>query len=1481
MSSALDDVTLTELFRLGGGLKGEFQSLVNDLRSPNIVYDKHVISMVERFEVLICGNNIKTVLDSRGRLSTLDKLRTLVVKLRGVPKGEIPGVLSSLMPDLVELVQIAEISAVFKQVVNECLTEMNAELERVKNQQLSASATASLAQGSQKTATASNPNNTASASRKKSTAEPAPAGTASRRSSTGKTGTAKSGTASDENAGFIDPTLVKQWNRKLGIIFYSSDLPMNVQEACATGVSSTRQQLECNRLIDIVVLDASKKILHHMNRKYGKLINSITSFMETQAEYVNTCAVNVAEFFLKIAKMVELHREEQTNLDNRNADELWDLSEDFRIEKEDREALFQQACQRIRESVSSQELNNNFEEVLDLLEKIQNSYRTYHSKACFSADKYPLILIDEYRNYLLKISATFLTLPVKNHNLLMNYNRVFDRVIRFNKKFFEADPRAAGVEPREVVPSEDIPTEGASSEVGVEGVSEVVNNPDDPPIEPVKVEEKEVYATPLDEASSEQQAFTGKYESISSFDSLIDGLMREADSTEPEDIAAPSSSFAAKGPTARADYPFLKDPNDKFNNITTTYLVSIPLLRDDYDALTDDDKDEYNDALQKLFIPLDDASVAALNPELVSVYNDCVACYNDTKAVYATTQEPDYIRAHPPTRVYSKTVIIPDKWGRKSTQVDTVEVSELWVLSLETERDDIKKVVSNIRESVTVAIEKESFQRLDYSEKNAASKKDEFTEELEDRLRTHWPRRGRVETQIKQPREAELLSHEDKTMRYIQSIQQRMYDSQKNFISVSANGKRKCDDYINDIASLKELLSGTFRNLASLQAIDVKARTFYLAFLKENQQILDQLNKICTDDSNNIITYALDFRKVCPPQAPDNPSGGGYSESEIKEIEILVHSQCDEIRVIIEEWKKDIIVLKEQQDISAKQQDEFTKLYEKCTQDVAMAEGLGQKYGAPRRRAQERIRTEISRDEKSASKVDNMLDELEKICQEVGNTKVDLLDGEEDEPNSVSFDVNNGKKELDKLKYTWNLMNNIRVAFHNRASYLRILEKVISTDKLSWMTAYRIPDTSDVTKDEDTEANDENTEKFGVKATFEEIIQEVDTACRKETKDLYESEGRGNLLADGGVPESLRVWLKETQEKLIGKNGHREKAWKRFWAQVEKFEIIVARKKLNDGNNNQNEEEEESKDEECGSIVPYPSPGICLKLLTDAFILYLKYECVNRQNSFTKLTRKLDKSRDQNERLLRPKLGSPDAVDELNALNETELDRSNEYVVGVKSYLSDCIIAITEHFKSYINDGTICSKGLISMLDSIVRLDILNVPPDTAVPTKRMSMKRLRKAQRLRQIVASGGEDRSRERVWPEISLSNISAFLVEFNNVVIKPEPVIDTTTPAVPTKGGKGQPAPVAAAVTDTFSLVPDEWLKLVGKDSAIKGAVSTAHRAFIKDRDIQVNRYLEVVTFTINDINAKCNRLLAEEKSWIERWKKQVDMLRTGNL
>ena len=77
----------------------------------------------------------------------------------------------------------------------------------------------------------------------------------------------------------------------------------------------------------------------------------------------------------------------------------------------------------------------------------------------------------------------------------------------------------------------------------------------------------------------------------------------------------------------------------------------------------------------------------------------------------------------------------------------------------------------------------------------------------------------------------------------------------------------------------------------------------------------------------------------------------------------------------------------------------------------------------------------------------------------------------------------------------------------------------------------------------------------GKKATIDEVMNDMDTSCREETKELYESEGLGDALGDGGVPESLQNWLEESKEKILGPSGHREKAWKRLWGQVTRYVI--------------------------------------------------------------------------------------------------------------------------------------------------------------------------------------------------------------------------------------------------------------------------------------------------------------------------------------
>lgn len=670
------------------------------------------------------------------------------------------------------------------------------------------------------------------------------------------------------------------------------------------------------------------------------------------------------------------------------------------------------------------------------------------------------------------------------------------------------------------------------------------------------------------------------------------------------------------------------------------------------------------------------------------------------------------------------------------------------------------------------------------------------------------------------------------------------------------------------------------------------------------------------------MSYARDFRKICPPQVAGVE--GGYSESEILEIEALVEGQCAEIQAISEEWQLSIKQLEEEQLQSLKCQDEFAARYKKATQDVAMSEGLGQKYGAPRRRAQERIRTEVNRDERCAGKLDALLAKLEFACSEAervaNNVQVRELSTdsylatsptkpEVDETNSARFGqpmYTVGVEQLYQCTSNWNLLVQVRLSLQQRVKYLRIMEGALpELPALPWLTQDRIQLCSALGVDQGA------AELSALVAdeppiTLEAVFDEVDKTCRQETRTLYESEGLGSVLGAGGVPDALQTWLAESKEKLLGRHGHREKAWKRLWAQVQRSEDILARHLV---------AVEEAVSTKPNSNSPLPpatggdelkieskyttklgAPSVCFRALVASFINFAKQDKEQKIDEFSQLLQVWEKGREKHERLLRPRLGSPDMAEELAQLDNIESQRSAELVEHVGKFRTLLVRSQTDHLMKFLEDAGVCGKGLIQLLDSTLRQEQLQVPPDTAIPKKHMTLKKLRKAQRIREQVAQGGEDRSQVRVWDGIDTQFPLAVVQAAEDLVLDlgKDPRDTAVTPsaagAAPAppdnkkdakkdaKAAKNAPPPDPSAPP---SLMPPSWAAALKEKSAVKGQVSTAHRIVISERDAAVAKFAQYLAGSVEDFRADYDTILRQETSWNERWKRQVDMLRHGSM
>ena len=78
-----------------------------------------------------------------------------------------------------------------------------------------------------------------------------------------------------------------------------------------------------------------------------------------------------------------------------------------------------------------------------------------------------------------------------------------------------------------------------------------------------------------------------------------------------------------------------------------------------------------------------------------------------------------------------------------------------------------------------------------------------------------------------------------------------------------------------------------------------------------------------------------------------------------------------------------------------------------------------------------------------------------------------------------------------------------------------------------------------------------------------------------------------------------------------------------------------------------------------------------------------------------------------------------------------------------------------------------------------------------------------------------------------------------------------------------------------------MPPSWAATLTENSAVKGLVSTAHRIVVTERDAAVARFAQYLAACLEEVRTDYDTVLKQENSWNERWKRQVDMLRQGNL
>ena len=744
------------------------------------------------------------------------------------------------------------------------------------------------------------------------------------------------------------------------------------------------------------------------------------------------------------------------------------------------------------------------------------------------------------------------------------------------------------------------------------------------------------------------------------------------------------------------------------------------------------------------------------------------------------------------------------------------------------------------------------------------------------------------------------------------------------------------------------------------------------------------------EDSAAIEAYAKDIYRSNPRQ--EEGKQGGYSEDEMREIEVMVSAQCDELKELVKGWSRTVIALQEEQERSAQALTEFSVKYDAKVLELSLSEGLGQKYGAPRRRAQAKLRTEVTRDDRSAGKVDELLAQLEYLCAEQRrkleySTGADApneseggegyaapaplkagTDKDDNNVDGVKGIVPHGRAEQDKANEIWALAVKIRGALHERCHYLQALSplgsKVVSSNSIPWLASDRIPvlinkegeqviqgkrDFPTAALTVETESQSAQAKSATVAAprpgspevsasaggaggvtsssnplTFAEAVEDAMVVCRKETKELYatvsvgapvpegkEAKGaaaaaaanKDTLESNGSIPNSLEIWLRDNKEKLVGAGGHLEKASQRLWHQVGRLEILLNRRLGThvQAEGGESDDELGSEADDGDSVKPRERPTrqrgahlISVRLVTLAHLGFLKQQRDLRDGKVSKVLAVLEKVRVVNERSLRPRLGSPDseAVAELAAILDKEQRRSQDVQDTVTRFRSTFIKYVVELARNAFEDIVQCTQSCMSYLDSCVHQALMTIPAGCALPRKRMTAKRLKKAQRIRSAVETGAEDRSKERRWPSIAVERFARAVADIESIVVSAPSPLDANVSHSSAASG---PPPLGRKATikglsalkkantarseDELhqTLLSNDWLERIRQNSAIRSYVSSAHRALIEERNSCVEQLTDEVVTILVEVKEKYTRLLLIEEGWTERWRRQVRNLR----
>jgi hypothetical protein len=705
-------------------------------------------------------------------------------------------------------------------------------------------------------------------------------------------------------------------------------------------------------------------------------------------------------------------------------------------------------------------------------------------------------------------------------------------------------------------------------------------------------------------------------------------------------------------------------------------------------------------------------------------------------------------------------------------------------------------------------------------------------------------------------------------------------------------------------------------NLAALQGVEGKAKQARATYRMEAEDWRKRLMVLARDSPGLLVRGNENL--VLNAHASTFEKGGDYNDEEITLLKELMDNTSAKLHITVKERIEVVEELKKEQESALALAARFKERYDRCLQDLCMRDGLGQKYGAPRRNPQERLRTEVARSDMASEKIDKLLVLLKTLCASA-------------EQGENSSDGVTARKKRNRSFWSLRIRRcliELRNAIYRRAQYLAFLKRhpnnevdgddnaemrgVLVLDDASCLMS--VPEdlevqgcTYDVMFDDggrdksvaadcirmlvDEAAADETAEeatelKAGTRieakrsggvdflpgkvrrvnsdgdkgdpkdevlsaSTFLQVVSSLEEKCKEDTRALYAAEGKEDELGPGGVPEALQLYLDEQRERAA---MHEEAASRKLREQTAELQDLLVK-----------------------------APAAALTDMVRRARERAAKTREGREAVFAEVAMDLDRKKQVNKGLLKPQLSDPNKLQELEALCEAEAGRTADAQKVIAEVKRDLLDKEEDHAKDLERRFLAIIKAFGVILDSTPRVTDLGwLPGDDDIVPKRKCLKRLRLQQRKKKKLAAAGEDgaeteadasppRFEVRSWKPIpEFGNLTVGAVEKESARLESE--------RRTASGEEGVDGDADAGVVEGVDEIETEGGDAAApQDGSLTTLVTTAHRQFVKARDIKYNEYRTYFFTRMMQTAEEYDALLTQEHAWAGNWSTMVEYLK----